>query len=71
MAWERSLGELQQTLTAGSCQAIIKQSPAKVWWLGVVRAGVAIEHDSFDTVADAQAWCETRLDELEARDQCE
>jgi hypothetical protein len=36
----------------------------------LARMGVAVEHDSFEALADAQAWCLTRLDELRAEGQC-
>ncbi len=70
MEWQISSKLRQYTLEAGTCMAIVRQDLAQFWTAQIVRAGVAIEHDSFEALTDAQAWCITRLGELAAMDKC-
>ena len=71
MEWQINPKLRQYTLEAGSCMAIVRQDLVQWWTAQIVRAGVAIEHDSFEALTDAQAWCITRLGELAAMDECE
>ena len=71
MEWQISPKLRQYTLEAGTCIAIVRQDLAQFWTAQIVRAGVAIEHDSFEALTDAQAWCVTRLREIAAADGCE
>ena len=70
MTWHESRAGQHYTLTDGNCMAIVSRSPAQVWVAQLVRMGVAIEHDSFQSLGDAQAWSQTRLAELRAGGQC-
>jgi hypothetical protein len=69
--WQISPKLRQYTLEAGTCMAIVRQDLAQWRTAQIVRAGVAVEHDSFDALTDAQAWCMTRLGELAAMGKCE
>ena len=69
--WQISPKLRQYTLEAGTCMAIVTLDLAQFWTAQLVRAGVAIEHDSFETLTDAQARCITRLGELAAMGKCE
>ena len=71
MEWQENIPGQQYTLTGGSCTAVVTLEPAHIWVAQVARMGVAIEHDNFETLMDAQAWCVTRLGEIAAADGCE
>ena len=70
MEWQISPKLRQYTLEVGTCMAIVRQDLSQFWTAQIVRAGVAMEHDSFDALADAQAWCQSRLAELSAGGKC-
>ena len=70
MTWHENMAGQHYTLTDGNCMAVVTRSPAQVWVAQLVRIGVAIEHDSFQLLSDAQAWSQTRLAELRAGGQC-
>ncbi len=50
---------------------VVTRDLGRLWVAQLVPRGVAIEHDTFDALTDAQAWCMSRLRELAALDRCE
>jgi hypothetical protein len=70
VTWHEDRAGQHYTLTDGNCMAIVTRSPAQVWVAQLVRMGVAIEHDSFQSLSDAQTWSQTHLAELKVGCQC-
>ncbi len=70
MDWHESMDGHRYSLTDGSCMAIVTRDLGQLWVAQLARMGVAVEHDSFEALTDAQAWCLTRLEELRADGQC-
>ncbi len=70
MEWHESMDGQKFSLRDGSCMAVITRDVGLVWVAQLARMGVVIEHDSFEVLTDAQAWCLTRLNEFRAEGQC-
>ena len=69
MAWKSDTVNDAHTLVAGDCQCRVWPTSAVVWTAMVSRLGVAVAHDHFATLEDAQQWCAARLAELGVKDQ--
>ena len=70
MEWDESMDGQRYTLSGGTCMAMVTHDLGRLWVAQLVRMGVAIEHESFETLTDAQAWCFTRLAELRVSGNC-
>ncbi len=69
MDWKRDTANDAHTLVAGDCQCRVWTTAPSTWTAMVSRLGVAVAHDHFATLEDAQQWCAARLAELGAKDQ--
>ncbi len=55
-------------LVAGDYQCRVWRATSGPWTAMISRQGVAVAHDHFPTLQDAQAWCEAQLDLLAKED---
>ncbi len=70
MEWKTDPTGQQHVLTMGGCEGVILQDTARIWVAQATQRGVVTDHDNFQTLEDAQAWCLTRLAEYAADGKC-
>ena len=69
MEWTHDIDQ-QYTLTQGTCQGLVWRHRHGDWAALVSRDDMAVSHDSFTVLEDAQAWCETEITLLAAMGRC-
>ena len=70
MDWQTDTTRERFTLTQGTCQGLVWRPRHGDWTALVSRNGVALSHDTFTVLEDAQAWCETEITVLTAAGRC-
>jgi hypothetical protein len=65
--WQGGSGQQQYTLTVGDYQALVWYQTTGDWSALISRDNVAVNNNTFNTLKDAQIWCETHLTELQAK----
>jgi hypothetical protein len=69
MKWQRGPGQQQYTLTIGALEARVWYQPAGEWAALITQNRVAVSHNFFRNLMDAQLWCEARLTEMKNEQQ--
>ena len=67
MTWQHGPQLRQYTLTVDTYQALVWHQAAGQWAAIISHEGTAINSDTFETLMDAQMWCEGRLAKLQAK----
>ncbi len=71
MEWTSDTTSEKYTTMLGNCQGMVWQHPQGTWAALVSRDRSATAQNSFPSLEEAQAWCETRLEELAAAGRCD
>ena len=66
MPWEYDPVTKTYRLVRGRSRSTVRHTAADHWLAVISAAGQGADAYSFDTQADAQAWCEARVAELTA-----
>ena len=66
MPWDYDARTQAYRLVRGSYRCTVRRTATAQWLAVISRAGQGADAYSFDTQADAQAWCEARVAELAA-----
>ncbi len=70
MPWEYDANTQGYRLVCGSYRCTIRRTGTGQWMAVISSRGQGADAYSFDTQAEAEAWCETRVTELTARRPC-
>ncbi len=65
--WHRSSTQHQYTLTAGDYQALVWWQTTGGWVAMISRDHIAVEHNFFKNLIEAQVWCEACLIQFKAK----
>ncbi len=66
MPWEYDPVTHTYRLVRGRCRCTVRHTAADHWLAVISAAGQGADAYSFDTLAEAQTWCEARVTELTA-----
>ncbi len=66
MPWEYDARTQAYRLVSGTYRCTVRRTADGPWLAVISWPGQGVDAPSFDTQAEAQAWCETRVTELTA-----